>query len=530
MVARSPLIQIAKLIATDMADGAVSDGMRQIGEALAAHPESVLEVLDLLAREASKKKPNRALLDALVFMLGQALETLRYGLERNYPEAQAAVESARAKVCALVEAGKLPLPAALLTLHQFAVAKLDLGEMRDRIERAFQQDDLPDVADPEEFILALTEMIKAHGGDVFAFQAAMTEQIATFPDSDRALIAAALLAAPDPLLHEAAVGWLLDSGPETRKNTATLLLQAATTGTVSPTMLRRMIAIRNWLPEADRSAVDAVIRACRKKGIECAPMPVAEVREVVATGIDGSGAQSLFLVVKDGRKQAVAALLLKNGIGVRDAWVNPGLSKADTKTFLYQVDSQTDSYDSAIDHVKLTLGNALAVGRESGHLPPFGLVDVVERAGLGALPPELVPVEELIEGLLAEVPAVGQTKDVINRTIETCGLWEADYESLQSWFEDNGAIDVLLGTKKLSRKRRVTLVLENYISDRRRYWAELLAWMAVTLQHDESTEGEWLGLALVAREILDSRPLASIPLMVSIAEKSVTAWQERNRL
>jgi len=528
MIPRTALTQLAKLVANDLAEGHVSGGIKSVGDALAATPGAVLDVLDLIAKEARKKKPNHGVVEAYGFMLGQALETLRYGVERNYPDAMAAVAAVRAKVRALALDGKLDPNTLLLVLRQFASAKLDLGDdLRAMMSDMIDGDAVSALPGNFDIGPVLAEMAEACDGDMFAFQAHMAEQASAFPDGQRAGIVAALLAAPDSSLWEAAIGWLLDPGAATRRDTAALLQQAATAGRFSPAMLRRLIAIRNWLPDNDCPAVDAVIRVCRQKGIECAPLAPTVVREVVATGIDGSGAQSIIMMVKDGRKQAAAALLLKQGVGVRDAWVDAGLTKSDAEAFLFQVDTQADCYDSSIEYVRQALANALATGQESGTLPPFALVDVVERAGMAALNPEAAPTDALVGGLVADIAENRQAAASIAMALKGSAAWEDDYPFLESWFEDGGAIDELLGAKRLVAKRRVALVIEQYLPARRARWAELLAWTAMTLRQDESTEDDWMDVALVARELLSDRPLAEIPLMTVIARKTVEAAEAR---
>lgn len=136
---------------------------------------------------------------------------------------------------------------------------------------------------------------------------------------------------------------------------------AATAGHVSGTMLRRMITLRNWVPDGDRPALDAAIRACRQKGVECAASKAVGVKGVVASSIDGSGAQSVFILIKEGRKHAAAALLLKQGIGVRDAWVRSDLSESEAEMFMYRVASELDIYDSDLDFARLALGGSRSV-------------------------------------------------------------------------------------------------------------------------------------------------------------------------
>jgi hypothetical protein len=88
---------------------------------------------------------------------------------------------------------------------------------------------------------------------------------------------------------EASIGWLLNPAAPVRRAVASTL-RAARKGKITPTMLRRMITMRNWLPEDSRSALDAAIATARRKGVSPAQWDGVEVRQVVTTGVDGSGA------------------------------------------------------------------------------------------------------------------------------------------------------------------------------------------------------------------------------------------------
>ncbi|MFX5705461.1 hypothetical protein ABTE52_20975, partial [Acinetobacter baumannii] len=86
---------------------------------LASVPHSIVEILDLMAAEARKKKPNHALIEAYGFMTGQALEILRYGVEQNASEAVQAVSAARTKLATLAQRGEITPDTLLLALRQF---------------------------------------------------------------------------------------------------------------------------------------------------------------------------------------------------------------------------------------------------------------------------------------------------------------------------------------------------------------------------------------------------------------------------
>ena len=56
--------------------------------------------------------------------------------------------------------------------------------------------------------------------------------------------------------------------------------------------------------------------------------------EAYSTGFDGSGMQSVFLIVKEGRKHAIVALIGRLGSGLRDAYVRHGASKREVEAVL----------------------------------------------------------------------------------------------------------------------------------------------------------------------------------------------------
>ena len=76
-------------------------------------------------------------------------------------------------------------------------------------------------------------------------------------------------------------------------------------------MLRRMITMRNWLPENSRAALDAAIATARRKGVSPAQWDNIEVRELVPTGVDGSGAIGVLAHCRNKRKNILGSLVLK---------------------------------------------------------------------------------------------------------------------------------------------------------------------------------------------------------------------------
>src|SRR5207249_2903466 len=115
----------------------------------------------------------------------------------------------------------------------------------------------------------LAGILEACGGDPFLVVGALIEGSHALPTDARGALAVGLGLAAIPEARGAAVLFLLDPDSVVRRAAAGALAQVATS--LTPTEVRRLIAMRNWRPENERAEVDAVIRKARAAGIDCAP-------------------------------------------------------------------------------------------------------------------------------------------------------------------------------------------------------------------------------------------------------------------
>src|SRR5207253_1788470 len=109
-----------------------------------------------------------------------------------------------------------------------------------------------------------------------------------------------------------AVLLLFDPDSAVRRTVSGALAQVA--ALLTPTEVRRLIAIRNWRPEDERADVDAIIRKARAEGVDCAPWDAGDAEGIVATAVDGAKAQAFLLVSPAGRKKRFSSILIKDGI------------------------------------------------------------------------------------------------------------------------------------------------------------------------------------------------------------------------
>ncbi|WP_336491556.1 hypothetical protein [Methylobacterium nigriterrae] len=523
------LLQLAKLVANDLGRGRASSGPQTVGLALSQSPDAVQILFDLLLTEADKKRPSERLVEALLFMMGQALSEARMALEAD-PHGPAAtlIADLRRSLAAAAEAGRIPPELLMLIGQQFAAAKLDVGdELRTLMLMLSGQAAAAESSELGSADLAAhyKDLAEALDHDLFLIQAQLSEQLAVYPDEQKSLIIASLVASDVPAMREAAVGWLLEPSPAISRYVAQSLAHAAPEGLVSAESADRMVLMRPWLPEPVQASLDIAVRACRQRGKQSTAQPSLQISAVIASGCDGAGAQSFFVLLKRGRKLALASLLVKHGFGVRDAWVRDGLGQREAAQFMAEIAQELDPFDATLDIVQAAVAHGLAVNLDRREAPPFGLVQFLEAVGLTQVRPERLAPVTLIADLLEDVPTERQSAKGIAQALGASKRWPKHYTFLQSWFEQDEAAQVNLDSSG-GKKEQQAAVLREILPARRARWAELLAWTAKAAR-DELEGDEWVDLVLVARELLGERSLAEIPVAAWIAKNTVAALSGR---
>lgn len=528
MIPRAALINMGKALAKEVARGRHGAAAEVSATLLNQTPDHVLDLFDLMVAEVGKKRPSQSLLDAFSLMLGQGLESLRYGQERAEPAASKTLAELEQRILAAGRPPKANHILILMVLQQYSVARLNPGTelrnlMGDLVEQA--ADLIPDGTPPESPEEDFHLLVKETGGDPFMIHAGIAGTGHAFPDEHRAVMAQATLNTASTEIREAAIGWLLDESPVVRGATLESLSALVGHAAITPTMLRRLITMRNWLPATDCPRLDAVIQSCRRHDVACAPQPATTVIDACASSIDGAGAQSFFVLVKEGRKYAMASLLVKLGVGLADAWVQHGMTKRQAEDLLLRIGHEIELFETSPQHLATVLGHFLAIGLARNAAPPFDLLDFVETAGLTTANPELVPLDGLIGSLIETIPPQRRRPASIKRALKASALWGEHYAFAGHWFENGEAISGLLsGRKRLGDARRIELLLTEILPARRQRWAEICAWVALLLRQND-TSSDWGDFALVAAELHGDRPLAEIPIMVQIATTSVEAWK-----
>src|SRR5439155_25951618 len=131
----------------------------------------------------------------------------------------------------------------------------------------------------------------------------------------------------------------------------------------------------------------------------------------------------------------MAFLLMKTEVGVADAWVRDGMTKAEADALITQIVAEAEAVEVSIGLLEQRLADALAINVARDVPPPFGLLQVAETLGLGPLHPESIRPPALVEALIGDLPpGRGGTKAVL-AALRASVRWEQGFETVTSWFE-----------------------------------------------------------------------------------------------
>ena len=529
MTQRTAIAQIAKTIGRELQDSARPSESAWAAGAMLADAGATKEIVTCLFIEAHRKRPSDRLINGCAFMLERALDTLRLRANGGDVGAGRAIEEVRQGIeQALVKDGAT-IEVLIMIARAFAQAELDPGEaLQEAVVSAMdaQSAALPPGQEPADIGDQFDDLAASLGNDPFTIYAEFAAMGAAFPAEHRAAMASALAMSNRAAVREAVLGFACEANPTTSAAALMALAQPPRGCPVSSTMVDRLVRMRPWLAEARRANLDAAIRGLRPKATTPEPVPRPEIRSVMASLCDGAGAQSLFALVKRGRRFALAAVLVKMENGVADAWVTDDMSKAEAEALIGEIVAGSETTEISIGLLERRLADALASNVARDAPPPFGLLQVAEAIGLGLLHPEAISPETLVQELLADLPAERTGTVAATAAHRASVKWEQEFRTLKSWFEAGEAVETLLRPIR-TRKQRIEAVLTRLLPGRRNFWAERCAWTAAVLKESAEDDETWIDFALVARDLADGCALEAMPLAAQIAAATVEAFVHR---
>jgi hypothetical protein len=380
---------------------------------------------------------------------------------------------------------------------------------------------------PSDVRAALADILDACDGDPFMAVRSLVETGHAMPVEARGALAGALALAGSPEGRGAAVLFLLDPNSAVRRAVAGALAQVA--ALLTPTEVRRLIAMRNWRPENERAEVDAVIRKARAAGIDCAPWEAGRIETLVATAVDGATAQGFLLISPVGRKKRISSVLIKGGIA--DAWSGEPELRRQIEMSLAAAGMDTPTLAVSRSYLDRIVAHELALSIEKREAPPFGLLQVAETIGGADWQPARMAFGETLAGLIAEVPKAMREPAVLASVLrKSDDLTDLEVVA-QSWFEDDPQIAQAVDRARgRDRAKLADYLLQSVIARHRDRWAEIVLRTALWMREaPEVADLCWRELAIVAKALADGRDMTEIGLMRDIALRTIAVLGDTGR-
>jgi len=511
-----------------------------IKDTLETNPRIVFALLDLLlkvhAPNGRLKEKDKGY-DACLFLLEEALTQIRYSVDRNRQWAVDTAERIQKEIAAkafqlavdtrvqadLVQA----LHNAGLQLHPEIKAKSE--ELAKYYGRFTTRTGSPDMD-------RLFDALVADGpDDPFELHERLMAELGLLPIEGQLSAIADMATTRNPLIRELAAFMLLHPNREVRTHVPTIFSQLVRPSAIAPVTLRRMIVLRNWLPEAERSALDQVIKEVRLARVECAPMAPVQSIEAYATPFDGSGIQGVWVFARQKSRYQLGAVMVRQGQGIRNAWGLGSMSKGEVKSMVREISGGAMAKPVEPAYMKRLVSHFIWLGQQQGNPPSPELLQVAETIGSADWPPKPLMFKKELAALEEAPDIQSLTSADIARILEESEDWPVKTQFASSWFEDDARVDDLLKkrTDYLLRSREMlaqasTLIIEEILEKKRDVWGERLLWMALWVRFCKDRKPlPWQDFFVVARELWQGAPLEENPLMIAVAVRSVLSALRR---
>ena len=298
--------------------------------------------------------------------------------------------------------------------------------------------------------------------------------------------------------------------------------------TLSSVSLTRLQAIKQWYPAVYHEQFNRWMKQQRKKGVVFQHIPGTRPFRLKASEIDGSGAEGIFLHLKKNRKNRLCGLLLKQGVGIKDAWITPAMSLKEIARYYDDAfDGTVTLRDVDIAYIETIVGHFLAVTIARGSMPGLHLLEIQEEIGSHFLP-QLLDVNSVMDELAIQVSPF--TEENMQTSLARSKQWPKNKRFTESWIIENSEVDRLVnrccsfvdGVKVCRFEDAMHAVFTEEMERHRGEWLFHFLWITLWLKAKER-KGEKIGQDsfFIAHAIRSGIPLDEIPIFREICKHSV---------
>ena len=493
-------------------------------------PQTLPVITEALASAAAATRRDQALVLAYHSMLALQLEFVRYRQDRGWDWAREMLDAFGQRLIALGNEAAIPRDDWLMMCTALTEARVPVSESLQLALADTGFKPAEDLGPPEQmmetlrgFMDELAKMVSSPFEVIHSLHTAG----AMLPAILRQFMATELALSPHAVLRDAVPIMLLDDDTTVRQGAAAALEQTARPDTMSPGALRRAITVRNWIPSADRPPLDAMVRKARLGGVETGVWPAAiPDLEFYASTVDGSGAQSVLVASRSGKKGLFGGLLMRHGTGVVDTWADPDTSRGKITKLLRE--AQMSAPHARVDRsfvdtlVQHGIGTAVAHQR----VPPAMLLDIAELLGGAEWKDRRLDVAAEADRLFHLLDPADRSPNGIESGFARGLEWMAEDDVFSTWYEDGPRVQQALAKLPRTDQGRMTrVVMSEILPEKRAEWAERFLMMALWSQAagEAKQRAKARDLVLVAHALAQDGPLDAVPIIAMIAAQTVRA-------
>lgn len=470
-------------------------------------PETVLDLVDTLSDVDAEGS------DDCLTLLSRILDEARMNQENEGPGASDFFQVLAAGLTERTDAGELDAETCFGLCQAYLRAGLTPPDQLRTAPNAFEAQaadeglELPDVAD-------LAEGLVPDGSTPFVSYTGLREVVGAMPAQVTTAFLTQMIGQGDRRMIAIGRYFLLDPVAEMRDAALAGFGLLAEGANVDAALLSDLILIRNWVPNGE--ALDALIKTAlrREPSGRTVPQPW-QLHRVMTSLPDGTGSQSILGVCSRGSTRAVAAAMIKEGHGIKDAYVIPCSSRGDQKTIVEQIEQAMTMHDVSPSYVASAIGFALGDGLAHGAVTTPGFLDVAPMFGIGDVTPQTGGHAALLAAVDPEGELGSLSDNRRSRLIGKSRDWFSEHDISSSWFVSDATLMAAL--EEASTAASAKKIVVGYLDERRDHWTNFFARSALILRHDRSAPPDaWMSFAVVAQALEAGREIKKIPVFEDI--------------
>jgi len=474
---------------------------------LSHDPETVLDLVDTLSDVDAEGS------DDCLTLLSRILDEARMNQENEEPRASDFLQVLAAGLTERTDAGELDAETCFGLCQAYLRAGLTPPDQLRTAPNAFEAQaageglELPDVAD-------LAEGLVPDGSTPFGSYTGLREVVGAMPAQVTTAFLTQMIGQGDRRMIAIGRYFLLDPVAEMRDAALAGFGLLAEGANVDAALLSDLILIRNWLPNGE--SLDALIKTALRREPSGGTVPHPwQLHRVMTSLPDGTGSQSILGVCSRGSTRAVAAAMIKEGHGIKDAYVIPCSSRSDQKTIVEQIEQAMTMHDVSLSYVASAIGFALGDGLAHGAVTTPGFLDVAPMFGIGDVTPQTGGHAALLAVVDPEGELGSLSDNRLSRLIGKSRDWFSEHDISSSWFVSDATLMAAL--EEASTAASAKKIVVGYLDERRDHWTNFFARSALILRHDRRAPPDaWMSFAVVAQALEAGREIKKIPVFEDI--------------